>query len=323
MTDEPLLRKGSRLNGRSWARWCLVALGVTIAISAAFLWTFNPIANFERDTLNPGPRSDVTPATLGLKFERLVIKSGPRKLDAFLVKPTGSCRRPSSAVLIFHGRNETIADWVGVQQYLQAHCVTSVVFDYSGHGLSEGQGSIKHLNEDAQAAISYFFQLEGLGRKRCLLAHSMGNAVMLQAVIRMPRQPECLVLANPFASLKSMALANGLPQAIAFKFPDVWNNVQAARAVNAAVLWSHSSTDAVVPIYAGQSVFAALPSRKYANIVSGLSHNAIYEDRSNDIWIPILRFIEQDNPLPKKARSLQYDGGIKRSKDGYVYETVR
>lgn len=84
-----------------------------------------------KDTLNPGKRSEATPADVGLTYERLSIPSGNRQLDSFLVRAKDSCR-PTAALLIFHGRGETIADWIRVQRYLYDRCISSIIFDYSG-----------------------------------------------------------------------------------------------------------------------------------------------------------------------------------------------
>src|SRR5208282_815612 len=98
--------------------------------------------------LNTGPNGAETPATVGLAFDRLKIPSGHRILDAYLVRAAATCQ-PRVAVLIFHGVMETISEWVLAQRFLYDHCISSIVFDYSGHGDSSRPGTIAHLNEDA------------------------------------------------------------------------------------------------------------------------------------------------------------------------------
>ena len=275
---------------RTWLLWAGIATLTLCGLVLAAL-QFGTLHRFERDTLNPGVTSDLTPADFGTPFERVAIHSGDRKLDAWLVKAAPGCSGQGAGVLIFHGRGETIADWISVQQDLQRHCVTSLIFDYAGHGHSSGTGSVARLDEDGLAAANWFLNADGLGARRCLLGHSMGNAVMLQAAIRMAAQPACIVLASPFASLRAMALENGLPTLLAFTFPDVWNNLKAARAYSGEALWVHSRNDTTVPFAAGEAVFSALRGAKTAVVVSGLAHNAIYQDRPEAIWGPILGFL--------------------------------
>jgi len=95
----------------------------------------SPWGSFEKNTLNPGELSQATPADFGLPFERISIPSNDRQLDAFLVRAEASCQ-PALALLIFHGRGETTADWIDVQKFLHRKCVSSLTFDYSGHGRS-------------------------------------------------------------------------------------------------------------------------------------------------------------------------------------------
>ncbi|MGB8596679.1 MAG: hypothetical protein WCD48_14345, partial [Candidatus Sulfotelmatobacter sp.] len=90
------------------------------------------ILNFESKTfLNTGPNGPETPATVGLAFDRLKISSGGRVLDAYLVRASAACQ-PRVAVLIFHGVMETISEWILAQRFLYDHCISSIVFDYSG-----------------------------------------------------------------------------------------------------------------------------------------------------------------------------------------------
>lgn len=287
--------------------WPTRAAATFVPRSARLLWTgvfalgmaalylgarcFNPLVDFERAALNPGLVSDLTPKAFGVPFEAVSIRSGGRTLSGWLVMAAPGCAGPGVSVLVFHGRGETVADWIGTQQYLRRHCVTSLVFDYSGHGHSTGTGTVENLNEDGLAATTWFMNHSGLGRRRCLLGHSMGNAIMLQAATRLRTQPSCIVLASPFASLREMALSNGLPAFLAFAFPDVWNNLKAAPAYSGEALWLHSTSDATVPLAAGKEVFSALRGPGTAVVVDGLSHNAIYREKPESIWQPIIAFL--------------------------------
>jgi fermentation-respiration switch protein FrsA (DUF1100 family) len=250
-----------------------------------------PLGPFEKSTLNPGVRSEATPAEVGVAFERVAIPSSGRILDGFLVRADRSCA-PATAVLIFHGRGETIADWVKVQKYLHSHCVSSLVFDYAGHGHSTGVGTVDHLNEDAVAADTFFLAAFQSASRRCLLSHSLGGGPMLFAATQPSAHPDCVVAANPFSSLREMAALGGMPKAQVWAISDVWDNVDRVKQLDAPLLWVASRADTTIPIALGEEVYEAKPERKASVTLDGFSHNAIYLDTPDAIWTPILAFVK-------------------------------
>lgn len=273
-----------------------VVIGVTLAEG------YNPWSSFEKNTLNPGFRSAATPADLGLKFERVAIPSGPRVLDGFLVRAEASCLE-TAAVLIFHGRDETIADWIKVQQRLHESCISSLAFDYSGHGRSTPPGTIDNLDADAVAADRFFLKAFPATERRCLLSHSMGGGPMLYAATNSGVAPDCVVIASPFASLRAMAVLSGFPRWLSFLMPDKWDNVVMAARLRAPMLWIHSEADKTIPIAQGRKVYEAKTGPKTAVILSGFNHNAIYEKMPPEIWSPITNFVLHGLPAVSQSRS--------------------
>jgi pimeloyl-ACP methyl ester carboxylesterase len=250
----------------------------------------SPLTRFEKESLNPGIRSAASPSDLLIPYSHLPIDVQGRILDAFLVLAPPTCPN-KAAVLLFHGRNETIGDWVKVQKRLYDGCVSSVAFDYTGHGRSTPGGTVEHLNEDASAAWEAFVKLFPPAIPRCVLGHSLGNAPMLAMLGHAEIPPDCVVMASPFASLREMAVAGGLPRVLDFAVPDVWDNVAAVGKVEEPLLWVHSRGDETVPIAQGQAVYDAKPGKKTTLTVDGLDHNAIYETVPDEIWRPVLAFV--------------------------------
>ncbi|MBR0935365.1 alpha/beta hydrolase [Bradyrhizobium jicamae] len=248
-----------------------------------------PWSSFEKGTLNPGELSQATPADVGLPFERVSIPSGDRKLDGFLVRADASCR-PALALLIFHGRNETVADWIAVQKYLHDKCVSSLVFDYSGHGKSSPPGTIDNMNADGVAALDAFLKLFPATGRRCLLSHSLGGGPMLYAATHGAAKPDCAIAASPFSSLRDIAIRGGAPEQAILKLPDVWNNVDAARSLSIPLLWVHSRSDKTIPFDLGQKVYDAKEGAKTSDVIDGFDHNAIYKEMPDAIWSPIIAF---------------------------------
>jgi hypothetical protein len=143
------------------------ALGALCLLAAAIASRPVILNLYSKTFLNTGPNDLETPATVGLAYVRLKIPSGSRVVDAYVVRAPAACQ-PRVSLLIFHGVMETISEWVLAQKFLYDHCVSSLVFDYSGHGDSSRPGTVGHLNEDAIPAYAAFA--------------SMGNGPMLESI---------------------------------------------------------------------------------------------------------------------------------------------
>lgn len=267
----------------------VLLLGMIGATTVKLGWFGNPWSSFEKGTLNPGFRASTTPGDLGVPFQRVRINSGPRQLDGFFVPAPATCQAPV-AVLIYHGRGETIAEWGAAQKRFREACIASLAFDYSGHGRSGGPGTIANLDNDAVAAYEAFITLTPTSR-HCLFSHSMGGGPMLWAATSPAAKPDCIVIANPFSSLRSMAIQSGMPKLLGALMPDVWDNVSQIKRVRAPLFWIHSRADQTIPIAEGRAVFDAAPPPKKALTLDSYGHNAIYEQLPDEIWAPMTAFI--------------------------------
>src|SRR4051812_23449973 len=107
-----------------------VALGVLVPVGRHLALRKAERAMFR--TERQGPR---TPASVGLAFEEPRIQSGSRALRSFLVRAQD---KTAPALLIFHGNGESISNWVSALSLLQREGITTMVFDYSGFGDSDG-----------------------------------------------------------------------------------------------------------------------------------------------------------------------------------------
>ena len=246
--------------------------------------------HFEPQFLNTGPNGDETPQTAGLVYERVTIPSGPRRLDGYLVRARSRGEK-TMAILIFHGVKETISDWVYAQRFLHDHGVSSMVFDYSGHGNSSKPGTFQNLNEDCVAAYSFFAARFAPGTRLCILGHSMGNGPMLAAVARMQPAPARVVVANPFTSIRDEGAQRGTWRIALWLIPDVWNNVKNVAHVRSPMAVVHSDTDTVIPFEMGKRVYAAAPAPKRMIVAHGFKHNALLKEPSKGWWKSVLEFM--------------------------------
>ena len=149
---------------------------------------------------------------------------------------------------------ETISEWVLAQKFLYDHCVSSIVFDYSGHGDSTRPGTIGHLNEDAIPAYATFVS-QFPGERLCVLGHSMGNAPLLESLPRFSPPPSCVVVANAFSSLRDAGRKRGTSIFLLYAIPDAWDDVENAKLVRVPLLVVYSDADTVNPPDMGQQHF--------------------------------------------------------------------
>lgn len=266
-------------------RVALSALTAIALLSAAFA---RPIAlhYFAPRFLSYGPNGPQTPASVGLAFERVSIPSGHRQLDAYLVNAEPACQ-PRTAVLIFHGVAETISQWVQAQRFLHDHCVSSLVFDYSGYGDSSNPGTIDNVNQDAVATYSYFASRFSGDTKLCVLGHSLGNAPMLQQIPLFRPAPACVVVANGFSAFRDLHTS----RFITYVVPGAWDNVRSVARVKIPLLVIHSDADFVVPSAMGQRVFRAASEPKRLVLLHGFPHDALFAQPSEAWWAPVLNFL--------------------------------
>jgi alpha-beta hydrolase superfamily lysophospholipase len=248
-----------------------------------------------RRILTTGPNGPETPESVGVPYERVSIASGARSLDSYLVIAPATC--PDAPVLvIYHGVQETISLWIKAQQYLYAHCVTSLVFDYSGSGNSSRPASLNAVNEDGLAA--YAFARSRFPEARVyVFGHSMGNGIMLDAIPRFSRPPTGVIVANAFASLRAWAGRQGWVYGVlAHLIPDWWDNVKSVAVIRSPLLVIASDMDKVNPYTDGEKIFAAASEPKKFVLLHGFRHNAPYQAADAAWWGATLAFVTPPAP---------------------------
>ena len=256
--------------------------------------------HYEKKFLTTAPNGPETPGTVGAPYERVTISSANRKLDGYMVRAPANCQ-PQVAVLIFHGVQETISEWVKAQRFLNDHCITSLVFDYSGHGDSSRPGTVRNLNQDVLAAYSFFVVSLPKDERVCVLGHSMGNGPMLEVLPHFQPPPACVVVANAFSSLRDEGLAHGMPRLLMWLTPDNWNNVKNVPSNHVPLMIVHSAADKVNAVEMGKRVYEAAKMPKEIVILQGFGHNALYKDPSEIWWAPVLRFIKGEGSSERSA----------------------
>jgi alpha-beta hydrolase superfamily lysophospholipase len=160
----------------------------------------------QKEAVVPRGGEPGTPADLGLDYDELTIQSGSRALQAWWVKAARS-HDSHKAILIYHGTNETISEWLPALQRLSQNGVSSFIFDYSGFGYSTGRGTFRTLREDALAARVLFDEKAGPAVDKYLLGLSLGSGVLLEGHARLTLGTCGVILVAAFTSLGDVALA--------------------------------------------------------------------------------------------------------------------
>ncbi len=267
-----------------------IAIIALLASGCSILYRFA-----ESKYLATGPNGPQTPQSVGVSYERVRISSDDRLLDAYLVEASPECS-PRLALLIFHGAGETISDWVKAQRVLYDNGISSLVFDYSGHGNSSGPGSTSNLNNDVVSAYGYFASRFS-DRRRCILGFSMGNAPMLASIARLHPAPSQVVVASAFSSLRELGKSQTsfFPRILAGILPDVWNNVKAVSSNRAPLLVLHSDSDAASPLRMAEEIYEAAQAPKRLVVLHDFKHNAPLTDSTGRWWKPIIAFLKEDS----------------------------
>lgn len=275
-----------------YSRW-LKAISVLTIVLVILFATSRFLARYFMETraLTTGPNGPETPANVGVPFERLAIPSGARRLDSYVVTAAPRCENPP-VILIYHGVQETISDWVKTQRFLFDHCVSSVIFDYTGSGNSSRPARFEAMGEDSVSAYE-FTRRRFPAQSLYILGHSMGNGPMLEAVPRFSSPPAGAIVANAFAALRSYAgiQNNSFYRLLSYAIPDWWDNIKSIDNLHIPVLVVHSDTDAVNPVSDAREILAAAQQPKALAILHGYKHNALYSNPTEEWWGAVLVFI--------------------------------
>lgn len=245
----------------------------------------------EEVLIRPGPMGRETPADVNLPYSSFTVPSGNRALHAWLVRASDSSP-PTATVLVFHGNRTAISDLVGLQLSLYQHGITSMTFDYSGFGNSNGAPSIRNLREDAVAAFGTFLDSVGRAPKRFVMGTSLGAAVLMDAINEIQLGVDGVILIGTFASSRRIAVREGrVPNLVSLVLPNQYNTVRAATRLRRPLLVVHSEADELFPMADAEAIVAAAGGGARLVRLPGVAHHDYLTEHSH--WTPIIEFIAQ------------------------------
>ena len=225
------------------------------------------------------------PDDLGTPSNTFWIASGPRRLQASVVRAAAPCA--GDVALLLHGRGETICRWAATQAFLARRCVSSTVFDNSGRGASSPPAHIATLNADTLAAYAALAARFAGPVRRCILGHSMGVAPMLAAYPRLAPAPDRAIVANGFSSVRG----SGAPATMAALAHESWSNVTAIAAACGPLPVLHSDADRTIPAAMARALDDAAPRQALRVTLHCLVHDAMHRFPALAWWSPALGFL--------------------------------
>jgi pimeloyl-ACP methyl ester carboxylesterase len=261
------------------AREFLFSVAIT-ATGRLLLWRDRLLGRLNRRGDDNSPDSAIS---------RLSIESGNHLLDAVLVEP-----RPHSAqagLLICHGIGETVEHYRRVQQILAANGVASLVFDYSGYGRSSGFFQSRQSEQDAVAAFR-FLQSKMGDLPVSLLGFSLGSGIAAAVAEQLP--VHCLVLCAAFTSLRKACRSVGIPSALSFLVPPIWDAEEALRGSVLPTLVVHGENDRLFPLRMAKELAGLCGAQAKLVRVAKLKHNQPFRRPEPSYWGEIIaRFLLQ------------------------------
>ena len=222
----------------------------------------------------------------GVTASRHSIPSGGNRLDAAFVVPANEPAR--AAVLICHGIAETVDTWLPVQQLLAAHGVASLLFDYSGFGKSTGHPDWSQFEQDTVAAF-HCLQLLEPELPKSVLGFSLGSGIAAATVHKLAA--ERLVLCAAFTSFRSAARSAGIPEALSFLVPPIWQVAESLCDCVLPVLVVQGAKDRLFPVRMASELVAHCGRNVQLVVVPEMEHNQPFRKPTLSFWGPVIAHI--------------------------------
>lgn len=237
----------------------------------------------------PDRELEANPTARGLEFEDVFFRSDDGvRLHGWFVSGSRNV-----TWLWFHGNAGNISHRLENMRLLRDELGVSVfLFDYRGYGRSEGTPSEEGTYRDAEAALAYLRDQDGVHRDRVVyFGRSLGAAVAVHLATRHP--PYALILESPFPSIPYMARR-------AYPFLPVWpllrtryDSQEKMAHVKAPLLVLHGDADDTVPLEGARMLFDAANQPKEFQVIPGAGHNDTYVVGGRSYFAALRGFLEE------------------------------
>ncbi|HKJ66982.1 MAG TPA: alpha/beta fold hydrolase [bacterium] len=234
-----------------------------------------------------------TPATVGIDFEDVTIRTGDGKRIHGWFLPHES---PRAVVLYLHGNAGNISDRVDSIRLLHALRLSVYIIDYRGYGKSTGNPTETGTYRDAEAAWNYLTEHRKIPSDQIsIYGRSLGGAVAIWLAAHYT--PRALMVGSTFSNIRDIArdLFPGFPAVILSRIR--YNSEKHIRQVQCPVLIMHSREDDLIPFRHGKNLYEAAHEPKSFLELRGGHGESIFVSRK-EYMEGIERFLSRHVEAP-------------------------
>ena len=194
-----------------------------------------------------------------------------------------------------HGKGENIAQ-VGsfiAKKFSEVLHANVFTYDYRGFGKSEGAPTEAGLEQDADAALAWLCERDGVQPADVIIVgDSLGGG--LACYLAKKHGCKALVLRRTFSSLPDAAARMYPRLPVRWLMRNRMNSAKAIKSCNVPLFQSHGEADGLVPIDLGRKLFDNSPTtdKKFFS-VPGMPH---WYHSPKEYWIELEAFFEQIDP---------------------------
>ncbi|MFH0341020.1 MAG: alpha/beta hydrolase [Chromatiales bacterium] len=199
-----------------------------------------------------------TPKEIGLTYESVYLSTGDgARIHGWYVPAD----KPRATVLYLHGNGGNISHRLAALQAFHSLALNTLIIDYHGYGLSEGDPSEDATYQDAEAAWEHLTRTRGFAPEKIIVfGESLGGAVAGWLATR--HRPAAVILASPFTSLRDLAKRYYPFAPVDFLLRFHYPTLERIAKVACPILIVHSRDDEIVPFEHGERLYKAITARK-------------------------------------------------------------
>jgi len=231
------------------------------------------------------------------------------RLNGWFFKGKGEVK---GAALFLHGYSENISTQARVILWLVDAGYDVFIFDYRGHGRSEGDPSIGRVHGDAIAALDELMKMKDANTDKgvFLFGQSMGGAIAVYTAANSKHKSaiRAAMLDAPFASFQRIAKERStatyktrLLNFFVFLLDDSHSAIDwIGKVAPVPVLIAHGDKDEIVDISHAYALYEKALDPKELWVVKDKGHARIFEDA--EMRVRLLRYMEERSPGADKTR---------------------
>lgn len=178
---------------------------------------------------------------------------------------------PRAYVLFFHGNAGNISHRPETIKIFNELGLATLIIDYQGYGLSEGQPTEKGSYDDALAAWKYLIDEKNIKAEYIIVfGRSLGGGVA--SWLANEKQPGLTILESTFSSITDIGKETYPFLPVKWLTRIQYNSKEHIKTINSPVLIIHSQHDEIIPFEHGQLLFNLAKEPKEFHEIQG-GHN--------------------------------------------------